>query len=99
MKGDVIVNVFIVVALALGMCSRQAKPENVSSSGYVKFVQIEGGFYGIVTSTGEQLEPVNLPAEFCVNGLKVYVEYEPAENASSIYQWGKIIKILSIRIE
>ncbi len=99
MKGDFLVNAFIVLALTLGMCSRNVRTNGIEQHGFVKKVQLEGGFYGIITSAGEQLEPVNLPPEFAVDGLKVYVKYKSVENGGSVYQWGMPVEIITIRIE
>ncbi|MBN1411429.1 MAG: hypothetical protein JW969_11345 [Spirochaetales bacterium] len=42
--------------------------ELIQDIGKVQYINMEGGFWGIVGSKANY-EPLNLPKEFCVNGL------------------------------
>jgi hypothetical protein len=62
----------------------------------VIYVDLEGGFYGIVDEHGEHLDPMNLPEEFKKDGLKVKFWYEEQKDRIGFHMWGKIIKINKI---
>ena len=52
--------------------------------GTVKYIDLEGGFYGIVDETGKEYLPLNLKDEFKVDGLKVEGIGEIEENATRL---------------
>ena len=70
---------------------------SLEDTGTVKYVNLEGGFYGIVSDNGQKLDPVNLKDEFKKDGLRVKFVYSLKKNGANIHQWGKIVEILSIR--
>jgi hypothetical protein len=70
-------------------------PEYVYDNGVVRYITLEGGFWGIIGKNGKYL-PVNLPKQFCVNGLRVAFAAELLKDQASIYMWGKMIKIIRI---
>ncbi|MFZ0456038.1 MAG: hypothetical protein WCE54_18580 [Ignavibacteriaceae bacterium] len=65
--------------------------------GTIKYVNLEGGFYGIVSDNGQKLDPVNLKDEFKKDGLRVKFVYSLKKRGSNIHQWGEVIEIISIR--
>ncbi len=71
----------------------------ISEVGVVKFINLEGGFYGIVTDDGERYLPLNLPPDYRKDGLRVRFKAKVMENVKTIYMWGKPIKILEIEVE
>ncbi|MCS7242333.1 MAG: hypothetical protein NZ706_06645, partial [Candidatus Caldatribacterium sp.] len=54
----------------------------IQVTGTVVYVPLEGGFFGILGDNGVQYEPVNLPEEFRVDGLRVVFVAEHVEGAS-----------------
>ena len=64
--------------------------------GTVTYVDLEGGFFGILSETGEHFDPINLPEAFQKDGLKVRFWYEEQKSAVGIHMWGRIIKIQKI---
>jgi hypothetical protein len=70
---------------------------SMEDTGIIKFVDLEGGFYGIVGDNGQKFDPVNLRKEFKKEGLKVKFVYTLKKSTSNVHQWGRIIEILSIR--
>jgi len=68
----------------------------ISDSGTVEFIDLEGGFYGIVATGGEHYLPLNLPDAFRVDGLKVTFTARTAPDTNTIYMWGTPVTILSI---
>ena len=76
--------------------NRQGTPARGQVTGTVRYIDIEGGFYGIETDEGVKLDPVNLPADFQKDGVRVRVQVEPLKDRISIHMWGKLVRIVSI---
>lgn len=70
---------------------------SLENTGTIKYINLEGGFYGIISDNGQKLDPINLKKEFKKDGLRVKFVYSIKKGAMSIHQWGKIIEIISIR--
>ncbi len=70
--------------------------EAFTSSGTVTFVDLEGGFFGIVTDAGNHYLPLNLPEEYRIDGMRiVFTAYE--ERGTATYaMWGIPVQIASI---
>jgi len=76
------------------------KISDISGKGTVKFLDFEGGFYGIISDNGENYDPINLSKEFKVDGLRVRFDAKKQEDMASFHMWGTIIEIINIeRIE
>ncbi|MEN6338144.1 MAG: hypothetical protein ABFE01_28135 [Phycisphaerales bacterium] len=65
-------------------------------TGTVRHIDVEGGFYGIETDDGLKLDPVNLPADFQQDGVRVRVTVEPLKDRISFHMWGKLVRIVAI---
>lgn len=63
----------------------------------VRHLDLEGGFYGLVTEDGRNLDPVNLPKEFQQDGLRLEVRVVPLRNQVSIHMWGTPVRILEFQ--
>jgi len=97
-----------VLALTLTSCEpsqpdpgQTASPKQNSSdlidiTGTVKYIDLEGGFYGIVGPDGTHYEVVGLKKTFQIDGLKVRFRAEELHGISSAQQWGLIVKITHI---
>jgi hypothetical protein len=69
----------------------------IQFTGGVKYVDLEGGFWGIVRDkSNARYQPQNLPDEMKIDGLHVRLVCNPQFSRMSINQWGKIIDINSI---
>lgn len=69
----------------------------IQETGTVVYVPLEGGFFGIVGDSGVRYEPVNLPEEFCRDGLRVVFVAEYIE-AASIHMWGELIRLDRVEV-
>jgi heat shock protein HslJ len=76
--------------------TRQLDSRVFTFRGTVRYVDIEGGFHGIVGNDGTQYQPVNLGSEWKKDGLQVSVTARPGEDGMSIYMWGQQIEIITI---
>lgn len=69
---------------------------NGTITGTVKYVDLEGGFYGIVTDAGQKLDPVNLPDSLKIDGLRIRARVEKAQEQVSTHMWGPRVRIVQI---
>lgn len=70
--------------------------EEISATGTIEFIELEGGFFGIVTADGDHYLPLNLPEEFRVDGLGVTFTARTAPDLNTIYMWGIPVSIVTI---
>jgi hypothetical protein len=76
--------------------SRQGTLTTNSITGTVRYIDVEGGFYGIEADDGTKLDPVNLPVEFQQDGVRIRVQVEPLKNRVSLRMWGRLVRIVSL---
>jgi len=91
--------IFLPVALVWGLsilgCSSPEAPR-LSGTGTVRYVTLEGGFYGIFADDGTHLDPANLSPEFQQDGLRVRYDAQVKPDAVSIHMWGQSVVVISI---
>ena len=100
MKNKILTAIIAILVLAsslIGLKYFQGEKEIISAKGTIKYIPLEGGFYGIETDKGEKYLPVNLPQEFKKDGLKVWFKAKQKKTIT-IYQWGKPVEILKIKL-
>ena len=68
----------------------------VSLEGTVVRIDLEGGFFGILGDDGENYDPLNLPAEYQVDGLRVVFAGRIRDDVASAHMWGYLVTIESI---
>ncbi len=69
---------------------------HISGNGTVTYVDLEGGFYGIVADDGERYLPENLPEDYRQDGLRVTFDADIVNDTATIQQWGTPIEIVSV---
>lgn len=74
------------------------KAYDVNSTGTVRYIDLEGGFYGIIGDDGESYLPGNLDEAYQKDGLRVTFTGMMDENASNFYMWGVPITLISVRV-
>jgi len=66
-------------------------------TGTIVFLDIEGGFWGILGDDGRKYRPIDkLPASARVKGKKVEAEIEPV-NVVSFAMWGENVLVRSVK--
>jgi hypothetical protein len=97
MKAMFLVGVIAAFALFIG-CNGDNSPsdDSFSFTGTVAWKTMESGFFAIDGDDGQGYEPINLPADFSVNGLRVQVVARERTDMASINMYGKIIEIIEI---
>ena len=91
----------VVVLLLVGYLPWQAgcaskDGEVIYFEGEVVYLDVEGGFWGIVTDDGKQYEPLALPLEFRREGLHVKGKLKLRKELYSPNMWGTIVDIIEI---
>jgi hypothetical protein len=67
-------------------------------TGIIKYIEIEGGFYGIISDDGNKYDPVNLAPEYRKDGLRIKAGVSVQKNMISIHMWGTLIRINQIQV-
>ena len=65
----------------------------VRAEGTIVWVELEGGFWGIEATNGHEYEPINLPPDFMVDGLKVQFTGKVMKDWGSMYMWGEVLEV------
>ena len=64
----------------------------------VKYVGIEGGFYGLLTSTGGKFLPNNLALKYQVDGTVLKIKGNEVKGMMTIQQWGLLYEINDVEL-
>jgi hypothetical protein len=73
-----------------------SEPETITILGFIKYVELEGGFFGIMTEDGTKYFPEYLEQDFKQDGLGVRVQAKAQEQILGIQMWGNPIEIIKI---
>ncbi len=68
----------------------------VAKTGTVTYVDLEGGFYGIIADDGERYLPFGLDEPYRVDGMRLAFVGEIARDTATIQQWGTPIDIVAV---
>jgi len=90
------------VSIPLVVIGQINQPENpkqeiIYGRGEIVYLSFEGGFFGIISNDGNHYDPVNLPSEFKVVGLKVLFVVEKLDDMASFHMWGILVRIIFIQ--
>ncbi|MFX1535864.1 MAG: hypothetical protein ACFFDI_16740 [Promethearchaeota archaeon] len=69
---------------------------NDVETGTVKFMDLEGGFFGIITDEGKHYDPINLESDYQIDDLRVRFKAKIRDDLGSFHMWGTIIEIIWI---
>ena len=70
--------------------------DEIFTEGTVRYIALEGGFYGIRGDDGHNYDPINLPREFRVDGKRIVFGAMERPDLGSFHMWGIIIELLQI---
>ena len=96
-RKTVAVLILISVSVSIVTYMTWAELDIVYGTGTVRFLDFEGGFYGIFGDDGEHYDPVNLNDEFKVDGLRVRFVAKMLHGFVSFHMWGSIVSIIHIQ--
>ena len=91
----IVLSLLVVAIMVPASCTSAAK-DIVSGTGTVNFINLEGGFYGIISDDGENYDPINLSRKFQKNCLPVWFEAKIRDDIVSSHMWGTAIEITKI---
>jgi hypothetical protein len=86
----------VVCMLVLESCTTDSG-DNIIGTGTVVFLSFEGGFYGINGDDGRNYDPMNLPEDLRVDGLRVRFEAKQLKGRASFHMWGTIVELVHIQ--
>ena len=69
----------------------------IQGTGTIRYIDLEGGFYGIITDDQKHYDPSNLPEVLKQDNFRVEFKALVSSNQDDIHQWGKIIYLLEIK--
>ena len=89
---------YLIILLLISSFTFAESPneEYIFINGTIKYIPLEGGFYGIIADDGKKYDPINLDQNFATDGLKVKVQAKILKDVVSFHMWGEIIKIIKI---
>ncbi len=88
--------VLVAAIIAGGCITSTGDGRPVSANGTVTYVDLEGGFYGIVADGGDRFLPLNLPDHLAADGLFVRFEGDSRTDVVTFQQWGTPLQISKI---
>ncbi len=71
-------------------------PNRIRAIGTVRYQNLEGGFWGIVSDDGVRYDPMGLDAQFQQEGLRVRFEAVPETDRMSTRMWGVMVTLTAI---
>jgi len=100
MRKRISVGVFFLMISCLSAvgCIAQETTGELSFTGQVTYIDLEGGFFGIITSDGEHYLPLDLPEEYKQDGLMVTGTGSIDPDVMTIQMWGQPLRIDSISL-
>lgn len=84
------------VGILVEEVSRSPIHSHIKELGTIRYVSIEGGFYGFYPDSGGHYDPNNLPENFQVDGMRVMIEAITHEDQITYHMWGTPIEITRI---
>jgi len=72
------------------------KGDTIEGTGTIRYLEIEGGFYGIETSE-KHYDPINLPSEFKKDGLRIRFKAKLRKDLMSFRMWGSLVELVYIK--
>lgn len=72
--------------------------DEISFVGEVRWISVEGGFFGLVAEDGKKFFPLNLPEEFKKEGLKIKVKGNIKKGIATVQMWGAPFEIHEIEV-
>ena len=73
-------------------------PQEIGFIAEVRWISLEGGFYGLVAEDGRKFLPLNLPEGCGKDGLKIKVRGNIRRDVATIYMWGTPLEIMEIEM-
>ncbi len=66
--------------------------------GTIQYIEVEGGFFGIVSKDGDSILPLNLDEKLKKSGTVIEYSGEYNNDMMTLHQWGKPFIIKDVKI-
>ncbi len=66
--------------------------------GRVVYRSFEGGFWGIISDDGQHYDPLALPPQFQIEGLRVTGKVRLRKNVFHFHMWGTIVELIELKV-
>ena len=93
----IIVSLFVWIFLSTCLGTETENQNAYFISGTIIHGGVEGPVFGIRTDDGKNLDPINLPAEYQINGKRILFKYIVRDDLASTHMWGIIVEIIEIK--
>ena len=70
----------------------------VMRQGTVRYINLEGGFWGIINDDGSHLLPQNLAKELRKDGLRLSYKAQEIKGMMTIQQWGTLSSLSDVKV-
>jgi hypothetical protein len=67
--------------------------QNVDLMGRLEWIELEGGFWGIIADNGEKFVPTDVCEPLREDGLRVHFSGRTRPDMSGIHQWGTYLDL------
>lgn len=85
-------------SLAIKKDSVVIKEKKMWHQGKVIYLDLEGGFYGIVSESGAKFLPMSMPKEFLQSGAIIKFRGKMIKDIVTIQQWGQPFQIQEVEL-
>ena len=75
--------------------TRSVTDDTIQGTGTIRYVDLEGGFYGLVASDGTKYDPTPLPDSLQVDDLSVRFRVEEKDTMTT-RMWGSPVEVIEI---
>lgn len=72
--------------------------KHMQLNGTILYQQLEGGFFGFISDSGDKYLPIGLAKQFKQNGLKVKLVATKIEDIVTTQQFGQSIKVIEVTV-
>ncbi len=66
-------------------------------TGYVDYINTNGGFWGIIGDDGQKYQPTNLPHKLRTSGLPIKFDAKINDNIVTTFMWGTIVDVTNVK--
>jgi hypothetical protein len=70
---------------------------NIKLKGKAKYIDLSGGFWGIIGNDGKEYRAINMPEQFKEEACEVHCLAEIVDLDFDIFMWGIPIRIISFK--
>ena len=70
--------------------------DTIRGTGTIRYMDFEGGFYGIVSDDGENYYPGTLDEALQKDSLRVRFELRELKDVMTFVMWGRVVDVVNI---